>query len=379
MRQVLEINAAHTDAKLLLATALADKAWTLQDTSAARHVNVALSRWKNKLLHRCFGAWSGSTGHMRQVRRHKSLMGLAGADAAGPAEGMLSRWNESLMLAQEVLEADPLQSQARLLLANIFLDYMHDPGRAHRMIQPNLQDQTQVGGGVRGAAAAQAGHSKYTGIFEDGSRGVRIRRQSMVLGARSLLESGDGAGCLSLLKRALSESPEDPSILMFLLRLMLRGRMGSLFVLADTDHSGAVDFEEFAAMEINRGVARKELRRIFDKMDINHDGVLSLEEFTAAQGHQDLAGDGRLDGRVGNVAEMGGSDELTRYATMLAEVSSHDAEALHLAALAMAVQGQYDRSHALRAAASRATLAVGSDPESLPYQFALMGDLGSLL
>lgn len=246
-RRVLSINPRHADAKIWLATALADKAWTVEDTTASRHMNVALSRWKNKLLHRCFGAWTGSTSEMRILRQRKRLMGLPGANASVSTEGRVSRWNEAIMLAHEVLDADPWHAQSRLLLANIYLDHIHNPPRALRMIQPNIQDKldrlgaadairVHAEGGVdgkrggEGVGSAGLKHSRYTGIFEDGDRGMRIRRQSLLLGARILHESGDERVCFKLLKAALEDYPGEPSILMYLLRLMLRGRAGKQFV-----------------------------------------------------------------------------------------------------------------------------------------------------
>jgi hypothetical protein len=52
------------------------------------------------------------------------------------------------------------------------------------------------------------------------------------------------------------------------------------FAKADRDHSGLVSFEEFAALDCNKGLSPTRLRRIFDSVDVNGDGTLNLEEFS---------------------------------------------------------------------------------------------------
>ena len=53
-----------------------------------------------------------------------------------------------------------------------------------------------------------------------------------------------------------------------------------VFKSADTDQSGLIDFEEFAAMSVNKGMPMSELRRLFGMLDVDNSGSLDLEEFS---------------------------------------------------------------------------------------------------
>ena len=48
---------------------------------------------------------------------------------------------------------------------------------------------------------------------------------------------------------------------------------------ADIDDGGCIDFEEFAAMPLNKNTSKEELRAIFDKLDVNKSGSLDTAEF----------------------------------------------------------------------------------------------------
>ena len=63
-----------------------------------------------------------------------------------------------------------------------------------------------------------------------------------------------------------------------------------MFVDADKDKSGSLDFNEFAAMDCNKGLSRTELRLIFDKLDVNKDGTLDVGEFERYRAHTSSVG-----------------------------------------------------------------------------------------
>ena len=63
-----------------------------------------------------------------------------------------------------------------------------------------------------------------------------------------------------------------------------------IFVDADKDKSGSLDFNEFAAMDCNKGLSRTELRLIFDRLDVNKDGTLDVGEFERYRAHTSSVG-----------------------------------------------------------------------------------------
>ena len=79
------------------------------------------------------------------------------------------------------------------------------------------------------------------------------------------------------------------------------------------------------------------------------------------------------------LAQQESERDLVHYANLLAEVAPHDAEALKLASLALATRGEHDRAHELRRAAQEASQQIQDDPSSMPYRFAVYGELGALL
>ena len=79
------------------------------------------------------------------------------------------------------------------------------------------------------------------------------------------------------------------------------------------------------------------------------------------------------------LAQRESERDLVHYANLLAEVASHDAEALKLASLGLATRGEHQRAHELQRAAQEASQQIQDDPSSMPYRFAVYGELGALL
>jgi len=54
-----------------------------------------------------------------------------------------------------------------------------------------------------------------------------------------------------------------------------------LFAAADADGNSLIDFEEFCNLEANEGVSEDTLKELFHKFDTDKSGELDLQEFAA--------------------------------------------------------------------------------------------------
>ena len=59
------------------------------------------------------------------------------------------------------------------------------------------------------------------------------------------------------------------------------GHIKSWFNRTDSNGSGKISFSEFAVSDLNKGVSRPALKRVFDSLDSNQTGLLTLEQFTS--------------------------------------------------------------------------------------------------
>ena len=127
---VLAKNPHHIDARLRLAQALYESLWEESRPEGLQVDTVhLLFRWKHRLEASCFDTWASATKELRKLRNTRKSLGIH----LPRAQGLVSRWQEALILVEQVLEEDPANGGARLLLASICANHLQDAPRAHQV------------------------------------------------------------------------------------------------------------------------------------------------------------------------------------------------------------------------------------------------------
>lgn len=226
-------------------------------------------------------------------------------------------WSQSRWPEAKVLVTQVLLLQPHNVLARLMLAEMY-----HKCLNDSGSAYTALTPVLeRGPGGVGSG--------DIGNTAFDLWRQAVLECARMRREAGDAGGSLRILRQAFLQSSQD----LFLLKALVQQSLIEPYM--------RVDAKEGSPGQISR--QKKERTDLKDGQEVLQNEAIYL-------------------------------------AGLLASLAPHDAEALRIAAMAMAAQGEHQQAHRLRVQADKAGQGVDvvDDATRMPYEYSLLGPLGSL-